>query len=144
LHQIGDKNWSDLENKLDATVRNSPLYKPRKYFDNLAIAYAACDLAICRSGAMTIAELAVTGTPAIFVPYPFAAADHQTFNARFISSCGAAKVIMQNDLSGNIILRQIDQMLSQPSELLAMKKCMMTLSKPLAAALLSQQLISSH
>ncbi len=67
LHQVGEKNWSDMETKLDPIVRNHPLYKPRKYFDNLAIAYAACDLSICRSGAMTIAELAVTGTPAIFV-----------------------------------------------------------------------------
>ena len=62
-----------------------------KYIDDLSVAYAASDLAICRSGAMTVAELTVTGTPAIFIPYPFAAQDHQMFNARYVASEYAAK-----------------------------------------------------
>jgi UDP-N-acetylglucosamine--N-acetylmuramyl-(pentapeptide) pyrophosphoryl-undecaprenol N-acetylglucosamine transferase len=142
LHQIGDKNWSDLENKIEKSIKDNSLYKPRKYFDNLALAYAACDLAVCRSGAMTIAELAVTGTPAIFVPYPFAAADHQIFNAQYIASCGAAKVIMQTDLNGAILLETIEKLLTDFSQLSLMRNQMHSLSKPRAAKNLTEQLLN--
>lgn len=141
LHQVGEKNWSDMQTSIDPALRNSPLYKPRKYFDNLAIAYAACDLSICRSGAMTIAELAATGTPAIFVPYPFAAADHQTFNARYVSSKGAAKVIMQADLTGQKLYQEITELLGS-SKLKQMQEHMIALAKPQAASMLTEQLLN--
>lgn len=141
LHQVGAKNWSDIESSIAPSLRNNPLYKPRKYFDNLAIAYAACDLSICRSGAMTIAELAATGTPAIFVPYPFAAADHQTFNAHFVASKGAAKVIMQNDLTGQKLYQEITELLGCP-ELKQMRDHMLALAKPQAASTLADQLLN--
>jgi UDP-N-acetylglucosamine--N-acetylmuramyl-(pentapeptide) pyrophosphoryl-undecaprenol N-acetylglucosamine transferase len=141
VHQVGDKNWSTMESSLASSLRSNPRYKPRKYFDNLAIAYAACDLSICRSGAMTIAELAATGTPAIFVPYPFAAADHQTFNARFVASKGAAKVIMQNDLTGQKLYQEITELLGS-SELKQMRHHMLALAKPQAATTLAEQVLN--
>ncbi len=145
VHQTGDKNWQDMEEKLDSHLRNHPLYKPRKYFDDLAIAYAACDLAVCRSGAMTIAELAVTGTPAIFIPYPFAASNHQTFNAQFVASLNAAKVIMQDQLSGQSLLQNIEAPLTDGSQLSQMREHMLALGEPQAAKKLTEQLLSlSH
>lgn len=141
VHQIGDKNWADMEAHLDSSIRNHPLYKAKKYFDNLAIPYAACDIAVCRSGAMTISELAVTGTPAIFIPYPFAAADHQAFNAHYIASKGAAKVIMQNDLSSSELHKAIIQLITDTNHLSMMQRQMHSLAKPQAATQLTEQLL---
>ncbi len=63
------------------------------FIDNMGYAYAAADAALCRAGATTIAELTRLGKPAILIPYPYAAADHQTLNARAMESAGAAHVV---------------------------------------------------
>ncbi len=62
-------------------------------------AYEQADLVICRSGALTIAELAAAGVPSILVPFPYAVDDHQTSNARFLADAGAAILMPQADLS---------------------------------------------
>ncbi len=141
LHQTGEKNWQEMENRLGSSWRQNPLYKPKKYFDDMATAYAACNLAVCRSGAMTIAELAVTGTPAIFIPYPFAAANHQAFNAQAIASTGAAKVIVQSELSGAVLYQTLEQLLTDSSQLSAMREQMLSTAKPQAARNLAEQLL---
>jgi hypothetical protein len=64
-------------------------------------AYAWADLVICRAGALTVAELAVTGRPSILVPLPHAIDDHQTANARFLADAGAARLLPQRDWSGS-------------------------------------------
>src|SRR5207248_2100010 len=85
IHQAGEKNMQTIKDKVDRSLLSDKRYHLRAYFEDLSTPYAASDLAVCRAGAMTIAELAVTGTPAMFVPYPFAAADHQTHNANFLA-----------------------------------------------------------
>jgi UDP-N-acetylglucosamine--N-acetylmuramyl-(pentapeptide) pyrophosphoryl-undecaprenol N-acetylglucosamine transferase len=112
----------------------------RAYLDNIAVAYATCDLAVCRAGAMTIAELGVTGTPAIFIPYPFAAQDHQTNNARFVESKGAAQVIPQSELTSTSLVQAVRGILADTERLAAMRKAMSGLAKPNAAADLAKQL----
>jgi len=69
------------------------------FIENMAEAYAWADLVVCRSGALTVAELSAAGLPAIFVPYPAAVDDHQTANARPMVEAGAATVMRQSDLS---------------------------------------------
>ena len=59
----------------------------------------ACDFVICRAGALTVAELACAGVPAVLVPFPFAVDDHQTGNAEFLSDAGAAWLMQQKDLT---------------------------------------------
>jgi len=71
----------------------------RDYIEDMAAAYRDCDFAICRAGAMTVAELACAGVPAVLVPFPFAVDDHQTGNAEFLADAGAAWLIQQKDLS---------------------------------------------
>jgi len=73
--------------------------KVRDYIENMADEYRACDFAICRAGAMTVAELACAGVPAVLVPFPFAVDDHQTGNAEFLSDAGAAWLMQQRDLT---------------------------------------------
>ncbi len=71
----------------------------RDYIEDMAAAYRDCDFAICRAGAMTVAELACAGVPALLVPFPFAVDDHQTGNAAFLADAGAAWLVQQKDLN---------------------------------------------
>jgi UDP-N-acetylglucosamine--N-acetylmuramyl-(pentapeptide) pyrophosphoryl-undecaprenol N-acetylglucosamine transferase len=141
LHQVGEKNWQQMESSLGADWLSSAVYKPRKYFDNLEVAYAVADITVCRAGAMTIAELFVTGTPAIFVPYPFGAQDHQTYNARSVESLGGAKVIPQSELNGRALFTTLKEILSDNARLATMKRQMLSQAKPNAAAELCGQLL---
>jgi UDP-N-acetylglucosamine--N-acetylmuramyl-(pentapeptide) pyrophosphoryl-undecaprenol N-acetylglucosamine transferase len=140
LHQVGDKNWDDMRARVKEEFLDSSIYKPRKYFENLETAYAVADLTVCRAGAMTITELFVTGTPAIFVPFPFAAQDHQTFNARFVEAQGGARVLLQSELSGARLYEVLIELLRNPDQLKHMKRQMLALAKPNAAADLAEQL----
>jgi UDP-N-acetylglucosamine--N-acetylmuramyl-(pentapeptide) pyrophosphoryl-undecaprenol N-acetylglucosamine transferase len=141
VHQCGDKNLNDVKERLTPGLEGSPRYHLRAYFDDLSVAYAVCDLAVTRAGAMTVAELAVSGTPAIFVPYPFAAQDHQTHNARYMESQKAATVIMQEDLTGETIYNQISALVNDDGRLAEMRKRMREIGKPDAAKVLAQQVM---
>ena len=77
------------------------------YLDQMERAYAVADLALCRSGAMTITELTACGVPAILVPYPYAAGDHQTQNARGLVDRGAAELIPDAALTSEELLRHV-------------------------------------
>jgi len=134
IHQVGEKNFADFKQRLDPSVLENPLYHLRPYFDDLSEAYAISDLTVCRAGAMTISELAVTGTPAIFIPYPFAAQDHQTFNANFIAEKGAATVIKQSQLTVDTFISAVTAILLNNEKLDAMRTSMSKLGKPQAAA----------
>ena len=79
----------------------------RDYIEDMSAAYQHCDFAVCRAGAMTVAELACAGVPALLVPYPSAVDDHQTGNAEFLSSSGAAWLIQQQDLSAEKLAQLI-------------------------------------
>ena len=79
----------------------------RDYIEDMAAAYQRCDFAICRAGAMTVAELACAGVPALLVPYPSAVDDHQTGNAQFLSNSGAAWLVQQHDLSAEKLAQLI-------------------------------------
>lgn len=140
IHQCGDKNLNDLKEQLPPGLAQSPRYHLRPYFDDLSMAYAVSDLAVTRAGAMTVAELAVTGTPAIFVPYPYAAQDHQTHNARYVESQKAAVVLPQESLTADSLFEQIRVLITDDARLSEMRKAMKDLGKPDAARLLADQL----
>lgn len=141
VHQVGEKNYSEYIASLPPEIRENPRYVARPYFDNLALAYSVCDLTLCRAGAMTIAELGVIGVPAIFVPYPFAAQDHQTKNARSVETTGAATVIPQTELSADRLFAVVRDTLLDQTKLEKMQTAMKAQGKPNAAHDLAQQLI---
>jgi UDP-N-acetylglucosamine--N-acetylmuramyl-(pentapeptide) pyrophosphoryl-undecaprenol N-acetylglucosamine transferase len=96
LHQTGDKDVAEVAaGYRDAGVTAVVL----PYIHDMAGAYAAADLVVGRSGATTVAELAVCGKRAVLVPFPFAADNHQEFNATSLAARGAAEVIIQKDLT---------------------------------------------
>ena len=93
------------------------LYRVIGYEDRMPLVYAAADLLVTRAGASTIAELAAVGAPAIVVPWPGAADDHQTDNARTLSDAGAAILLAQSELSAAGLAAEIDGLLHEPDRL---------------------------
>lgn len=96
LHQAGERHIAQArelyaKHGVDADVR--------AFIDDMAEAYGGADLIICRSGALTVSEVAAAGVPAIFVPFPAAVDDHQTRNAEFLVREGAALLIQERDLT---------------------------------------------
>lgn len=102
------------------------------FIDRMEMAYAAADLAVCRAGASTIAELTRLGIPAVFVPYPFAAADHQTENARTVADAGAAIMVADREAARRLPL-VIRDVLGDSGRLHAMAEASRGLGKPGAA-----------
>lgn len=90
----------------------------------MAPLYHAADLAICRAGAATCAELTYFGVPALFVPYPLAAADHQTANARALEKRGAADVVAEANLTPEWLAGYLAQTFRQPERLARMREAM--------------------
>lgn len=100
VHQTG-------ENDPNAKEFQHPHYFPLPFYNHMAALFRRADLVISRSGAGTLTELAIAGAPSILVPYPFAAEDHQTFNARVFSDVGAARLFQQKDLTVEILTREV-------------------------------------
>ena len=99
-HQSGARHLDTLKsNYASAGV----LAEPLAFIDDMAAAYTWADVVICRAGALTVAEIAAAGLPALFVPFPFAVDDHQTANAAFLADQGAAWLMQQKDLSPEIL-----------------------------------------
>ena len=93
------------------------------FIDDMSAAYQWADLVICRAGALTIAELAVTGTPAVLVPLPHAIDDHQTHNARALADAGAALLVPQTQLTPEYLAEVIAGMVAEPERLGVMAQC---------------------
>jgi len=103
------------------------------YLDDVHFAYSLADVAVARSGASSVFELALFGVPAIFVPYPFAADDHQEKNASPLVEAGGALVIGDAELRGETLANTVALLLDDPSRRAAMSKAMRAWSKPDAA-----------
>jgi UDP-N-acetylglucosamine--N-acetylmuramyl-(pentapeptide) pyrophosphoryl-undecaprenol N-acetylglucosamine transferase len=102
------------------------------FIDDMAAAYGAADLVICRAGAMTVAEVACAGVAALFVPYPHAVDDHQSANARFLADAGAALLVQQRDLSPEALAGRLLELTREQCLALAQKA--RARAKPDAAA----------
>ena len=116
-HQTGKGNFEQCQNnykQLGVTARVEPFIK------NVAEAYQWADLVLCRSGALTVAELAAAGRPSILIPYPYAVDDHQTANGCYLVDRGAALMIQQKDLNVDILTHEISGLAGDPEQLLAM------------------------
>ncbi|MFP6655127.1 MAG: undecaprenyldiphospho-muramoylpentapeptide beta-N-acetylglucosaminyltransferase [Myxococcota bacterium] len=95
--------------------------------------YRWADLAICRAGALTVAELALAGLPALLVPYPFAADDHQKANARALEAAGAARSMNAQPLDQNALAQAVAEFVTTPGRLALMHQHALRLARPDAA-----------
>ncbi len=111
--QVGARGVAAAE----AVIRSGGAPGPRivPFLENMGDAYAGADLVVARAGATTLAELAAAGVPAILIPYPWAAEDHQRINARRYAAGGAALVIDPDELTPDILARAIDELLGDPA-----------------------------
>ena len=101
-HQTGKQHYEAAQEKysaLDVTARVDA------FIEHMDEAYGWADLVICRSGALTVSELAIVGVPALLIPFPFAVDDHQTGNARYLEEAGAAWIIQQSDLKKDDLVK---------------------------------------
>jgi UDP-N-acetylglucosamine--N-acetylmuramyl-(pentapeptide) pyrophosphoryl-undecaprenol N-acetylglucosamine transferase len=130
IHQTGLQDESRVK---DAYARWGICGIVKPFFNNMAQNYARADLVICRAGATTVAEVTAVGKAVIFIPYPFAADNHQVLNARALVETGAAEMILQEELSGKMLARKIEHYVSQPEALFQMAAQARKFGKPDAA-----------
>jgi UDP-N-acetylglucosamine:LPS N-acetylglucosamine transferase len=113
------------------------------YEDHMELVYAAADVAVCRAGANTVAELTVTGTPSILVPLPGAPGDHQNANARVLATNEAAIVIQDGELEAGRLSEELERLLDDRDRLGRMAEAAHSLGRPDAAEAVAD-LAASH
>jgi UDP-N-acetylglucosamine--N-acetylmuramyl-(pentapeptide) pyrophosphoryl-undecaprenol N-acetylglucosamine transferase len=102
------------ENDPDTAALQHPQYLALPFYNNMAGLLQRANLAISRAGAGTLTELAITSTPSILIPYPYAAEDHQSYNAKVFGDAGAAFVYRQSDLSASVLETRVLELLKAP------------------------------
>jgi UDP-N-acetylglucosamine--N-acetylmuramyl-(pentapeptide) pyrophosphoryl-undecaprenol N-acetylglucosamine transferase len=132
-HQTGEADFEKIrEGYLDEGWGESA--DVRRYIDDMVASFAKTDLVICRAGATTSAELAAAGKAAIMVPFPLAADDHQRKNAEALQAAGAARMILQQDLTGAKLAEAITSLVQAPDEITRMEEAGRKLARGDAAA----------
>jgi len=125
IHQSGAKLYEQLKAwYADARIEAEVL----PFIADMAARYAWCDVIVCRSGALTVAEVAAAGVAAIFVPLPYAVEDEQTHNARFLESQGAALLVRQDDITPRELAALLISLARE--RLLGMAKIARSLGRP--------------
>lgn len=139
-HQCGEKDLAATREAYASNGMNPECVSA--FIDDMASVYAWADLAICRSGASTVAELCACGLPAVFVPFPAAIHDHQTVNARILADAGAAILVPENELeslrNGGVLV----DLLNEPDKLHEMSKKTYSFARPDAAGEIANQMES--
>lgn len=130
VHQTGPADEASVR---EAYRRRCIEAEVAAFFDDPGACYAGADLAVCRAGATTVAELAAVGIPAVFVPFPFAADDHQARNVQALVEAGAAQVVAEKDLTGEELAQRLNRWQGDRAELAAMAAAMARFGRPGAA-----------
>ena len=136
IHQTGERDYNDAlaaYQGLRSTTAPALTVEVFKFIDDMPAAFARSDLLVCRSGASTVAEITAAGKPAIFVPFPRAADDHQRINAEALARHGAAVVVEESKLEGVWLAESIAALLGDSSRLQEMSRAARELAHPNAA-----------
>jgi UDP-N-acetylglucosamine--N-acetylmuramyl-(pentapeptide) pyrophosphoryl-undecaprenol N-acetylglucosamine transferase len=140
IHQTGERDYNDAlaayrsfdKSAFDKSGMGEAA-EVFKFIEDMPMAFARADLVVCRSGASTVAEITAAGKPAIFVPFPRAADDHQRVNAEALARVGAAVVVEESKLEGVWLAETIAALLGDPSRLAQMSEAARRLAHPHAA-----------
>lgn len=136
IWQTGSRYFDVLEKE----IPRHPRLRLMPYLDRMDLAYAAADVALCRSGAITCSELTVTGTPSVLVPSPNVTADHQTRNARALADAGAATLLPETELDSQfeaVVLA----LLKDSNRRAAMRLAALKLARPDAARTIAEHVV---
>jgi len=129
IHQTGERDFDHVL----AAYQESGIYgEVHKFIDDMPGTFARADLLVCRSGASTVGEITAAGKPAIFVPFPRAADDHQNVNARALERTGAAVVVEESNLGAAYLVDTISALLADPNRLQSMSAAAKSLAHPKA------------
>ena len=131
VHQTGARDREQVEKGYRAVG-----FKPdvREFITDMSDAYARSDLVVCRAGATTLAELTVCKKPSILIPFPAAADNHQVMNAKSLVDAGAAVMIEERNLTGELLANEIRGILTHPERRDAMARAAGGLGSPQAAS----------
>jgi UDP-N-acetylglucosamine--N-acetylmuramyl-(pentapeptide) pyrophosphoryl-undecaprenol N-acetylglucosamine transferase len=133
VHQTGTQDETQVKQKYDEHGIESDT---RAFFKDMARQYQSADLIVCRAGATTVAEIKAIGKGAIFIPFPFAADNHQVLNARSLEMSGAAEMILEKDLNGKVLAERINYYVQEPEALQLMALRSRNLGRVDAAAMI--------
>jgi UDP-N-acetylglucosamine--N-acetylmuramyl-(pentapeptide) pyrophosphoryl-undecaprenol N-acetylglucosamine transferase len=134
LHITGSTDYDDVAASIDASARSGGLiYRVVRFIDRMAGAYSVADLALCRGGATTVAEVTVTGVPSIIVPYPYHRDRQQYRHGEVLERAGAAVVVRDDEITPQRVAREADQILGDEEVLTRMSKCALAAARPDAA-----------
>ena len=138
LHACGERDYAALRDRVPAGGN----YDLHPYITPFGDALAACDLCVARAGG-SIFEIAAHGRPAVLIPYPLAAADHQSTNAEWMRRAGAAVVVPDAELSAERLAREVGELIGDPSRLRAMGRASAALARPDAAQAIADELTAA-
>jgi UDP-N-acetylglucosamine--N-acetylmuramyl-(pentapeptide) pyrophosphoryl-undecaprenol N-acetylglucosamine transferase len=113
-HQTGKGKQNEVIEAYNQPDLANDQVSVTEFIDDIASAYQWADIVICRAGALTVSELAMAATPAIFVPLPHAVDDHQVKNAQYLVSRGGAILVKQNDLTSDGLTKLLGELFSEP------------------------------
>lgn len=130
IHQTGERDYNDALAAYGPLGDSAEVFK---FIEDMPVAFARADVVVCRSGASTVAEIAAAGKPAVFVPFPRAADDHQRVNAEALAKHGAAVVVEESKLEGVWLAETIATLLQDPRRLQQMSHAARELAHPNAA-----------
>lgn len=118
LHATGKAGASMIDDiGKDVDLNSNPQIMLREYINDMDRCLAASDLVVCRAGASSLSEIQALGKPSILVPYPYAAENHQYYNAKTMSDRDAAILIEEKDFTGERLLSEVEKLLSKPERL---------------------------
>jgi len=133
VHQTGAKDETQVKQTYD---KHGLANDTRTFFKDMAQQYQKADLVICRAGATTVAEIRAVGKGVIFIPFPYAADNHQVLNAQSLEKAGAAEMILEKDLSGKVLAARINHYARHPEALFRMASRSRDLGRVDAAAMI--------
>ena len=139
--QAGKRYYDAIRARLPETGPVHDRVRLMAYLDRMDLAYAVADLALCRAGALTCSELAVTGTPSLLVPSPNVTADHQTKNAQALASANAARLLPEGRLASELV-QIAPPLLSDPAALDEMKTAALHIARPDAARTIAERVLA--
>ena len=128
-HVVGRRDWDDPQLRATTTVA----YRPVEYEARMPLLFAAADVAVCRAGGTTVAELAVVGLPAVLVPLPGAPGDHQTANAAALVRAGGAVLVPDDELTTERLAGVLAPLVASPDRLADMAEAAHSCAVPDAA-----------
>lgn len=142
-HVIGARDYPELSQRNPCVADDALIYQQVEYENDMPALYAAADVVLCRSGATSVAELAVIGLPAVLVPLPGAPGDHQTANAMALVDAGAAVLVPDADLTTERLVHEIEALRADPQHLATMATASGGVARPDAAQRLAD-LVEQH